>query len=193
MGPPDVIRDERDDATLIAQSLDDPQYFGALFSRHAPSLHRYAARRLGSDLADDIVAETFHLAFWKREGYDLARCDALPWLWRIATNLIRRHYRSEVRLYRALVRTGVDPVLESHADMVAERVSTAAGTSHLAAALAGLRKGDRDVLLLTAWGELSYQQVADVLDIPVGTVRSRLNRARTKVRKVLGGVADGRE
>ncbi|AWS40646.1 RNA polymerase sigma factor [Streptosporangium sp. 'caverna'] len=190
MGSPDVISDERDDASVIAQSLDDPRCFGELFRRHAPPLHRYAARRLGSDLADDIVAETFHLAFRKRDGYDPARGDALPWLWRIATNLIRRHYRSEVRLYRALARTGVDPVLENHADSVAERVTAAAVTSHLAAALAGLRKGDRDVLLLTAWGELSYRQIADVLEIPVGTVRSRLNRARTKVRNALGGTAD---
>ncbi|MGP3911476.1 RNA polymerase sigma factor [Nonomuraea sp. 10N515B] len=179
------MRSESDDATLIARSFDDPQYFGELFRRHAPPLHRYAARRLGGDLADDIVAETFHVAFSKRESYDQARSDALPWLWRIATNLMRRHHRSESRMYRALARTGVDPVLEGHADLVAEQVTAAAGTSDLAAALAGLRKGDRDVLLLVAWGELSYQQVADVLDIPVGTVRSRLNRARTKVRKAL--------
>ncbi|WP_283133828.1 RNA polymerase sigma factor [Rhizohabitans arisaemae] len=189
MGSPDVIHDERPDALVIAQSLEDPGCFGELFRRHAPPLHRYAARRLGEDLADDIVAETFHVAFRKRNGYDPARDDARPWLWRIATNLIHRHHRSETRLYRALARTGVDPVLQNHADSVAERVTAVAATSRLAAALAGLRKGDRDVLLLIAWGELGYQQVADVLKIPVGTVRSRLNRARTKVRHALGGTA----
>ncbi|MFI7701676.1 RNA polymerase sigma factor [Nonomuraea sp. NPDC049480] len=190
MGSSEVLGDERDDALLVARSLEDPRCFGDLFRRHAPPLHRYAARRLGSDLADDIVAETFHTAFRARSAYDPARGDVRPWLWRITTNLIRRHYRSELRMLRALARTGVDPALESHADRVAEQVSAAAESPRLASALAGLRKGDRDVLLLTAWGELSYQQVADVLGIPVGTVRSRLNRARTKVRDALGGTAD---
>ncbi|MEU1390470.1 MULTISPECIES: RNA polymerase sigma factor [unclassified Nonomuraea] len=190
MGPPDLLGEERDDALLVARSLEDPGCFGEVFRRHAPPLHRYAARRLGGDLADDIVAETFHTAFRIRARYDPGRGEVRPWLWRIATNLISRHHRSELRMLRALTRTGVDPVLDGHADRVAEQVSAQAESPRLAAALAALRKGDRDVLLLTAWGELSYQQVADVLDIPVGTVRSRLNRARTKVREALGGTAD---
>nr|BFE82089.1 RNA polymerase sigma factor [Planobispora longispora] len=189
-GPLDATYQERDDASLVAASLNDPRCFGELFRRHAPPLHRYAARRLGGDLADDIVAETFHQAFRGREGYDSTRGDVRAWLWRITTNLIRRHHRSETRFYRALARTGVDPVLEGHADVVADRVTAAAETVRLSAALAGLRKEDRDVLLLTAWGELTYQQVADVLGLPVGTVRSRVNRARTKIRRSMGDPAD---
>ncbi|GAA3720200.1 hypothetical protein GCM10022224_102660 [Nonomuraea antimicrobica] len=146
---------------------------------------------MGGHLADDIVAATFHQALQHRHSYDPARGDTLSWLWTIATNLIRRHHRSEARLYRALARTGVDPVTEGHADLVVDQVTAATTTPRLAKALAGLRKADRDLLLLIAWGELSYQQVADVLGIPVGTVRSRLNRTRAKLRKALGEVSDG--
>ncbi|MET8047829.1 MULTISPECIES: RNA polymerase sigma factor [unclassified Streptosporangium] len=191
MSTPDVIPEEWDEALLRPRSLDDPGYFDDLFRRHAPPIHRYAARRLGSHLADDIVAATFHQALKHRHSYDPARGDTLSWLWTIATNLIRRHHRSEARLYRALARTGVDPVIEGHADRVVDQVTAATVTPHLAKALAGLRKVDRDLLLLVAWGELTYQQVADVLDVPVGTVRSRLNRTRAKLRKALGEVSNG--
>jgi RNA polymerase sigma-70 factor (ECF subfamily) len=175
-----------DDATLIAQSWSEPSRFGEIFRRHAPQLHRYVARRLGATVADDIVAETFYRAFRTRERYDVSLPDARPWLWQIATNLVRQHWRSEVRLLRALTRTGVDPVLDGLADRVTERVTAQAARRELASALAELSGPDRDVLLLVAWGQLSYREVAGVLQIPVGTVRSRLNRSRRKVRAVLG-------
>jgi RNA polymerase sigma factor (sigma-70 family) len=100
--------------------------------------------------------------------------------------MISRHRQAEVRFYRALVRTGVDPVIESPADDVVARVSAAGERRALAAALARLSASDRDTLLLVVWGELSYGQAAAALRIPVGTVRSRLNRARKKVREALG-------
>jgi RNA polymerase sigma factor (sigma-70 family) len=90
-------------------------------------------------------------------------------------------------MWRAFARTGTDPAAEGHADRVASRVSAATVQRDLAAALAGLPAGDRDVLLLIAWADLSYQEVAAALEIPVGTVRSRLNRARRKTRQALGG------
>jgi RNA polymerase sigma factor (sigma-70 family) len=79
-------------------------------------------------------------------------------------------------------------VLDGLGDRVAERVSAQAASRDLAGVLAGLSARDRDVLLLIAWGELSYEEVADVLRIPVGTVRSRLNRSRRKLRAKLGGI-----
>ncbi|MFG1967505.1 RNA polymerase sigma factor [Nonomuraea sp. NPDC049028] len=190
IAPNEIYNGEIDDAAIVARSLDDPLQFAGIFQRHAPQLHRYAARRLGESLADDIVADTFHIAFRDRHRYDLNRGDARPWLWRIAANLILRHHRSETRFYRALARTGVDPVLEGHADQVAGKVTAEAASPLLAKALARLSKGDRDALLLIAWGELSYMEVAEVLGIPVGTVRSRLNRARNRVRTSLGGQTD---
>jgi RNA polymerase sigma factor (sigma-70 family) len=183
----DPPRESADDAALIERSWREPEAFAGLYDRYAAPIHRYVARRLGDGAADDIVAETFLAAFRRRDHYDLRRGDALPWLYGIAANVIGKHRRAEVRMRRAFSRTGADPITEGYADGVDSRVSAAAVQRELAAALAGLAAGDRDVLLLIAWADLSYEEVAVALDIPVGTVRSRLNRARRKTRAALGG------
>ncbi|MGW7369684.1 RNA polymerase sigma factor [Streptomyces sp. NPDC054841] len=183
-GPPDG---PGEDASVIARSLERPELFAELYQRHAADIHRYAARRLGDGAADDITADTFLAAFRTRACYDLTRPSARPWLYGIAANLIGKQRRAEVRALKALARTGHDPVAESWSDRADARVSAQATTGPLAAALAALSSGDRHVLLLVAWADLGYQEVADALSIPVGTVRSRLNRARRKVREALGG------
>lgn len=180
--------DDTDDASVIRLSLHEPERFETVFHRHAPQITRYVTRRLGPGPAEDIVAETFLLAFQKRESYDLARRDARPWLYGIATNLIRRHVREEVRLLRMLERTGVDPVTESFTDRADSRISADAVSRRLAATIAGLPAKHRDVLLLLAWTELTYGQVGQALGVSAGTVRSRMNRIRTKLRRTLGGV-----
>ena len=149
-----------DDAALIEQSWHEPEAFAGLYDRHAAHLHRYVTRRLGSQAADDVVGDTFLCAFRRRRRYDLSRPDAGPWLYGIAGNLIGKHRRAEVRLLRALARTGADPVAESYADRVDSRVSAAAAQRDLADALASLAAGDREVLLLIAWAELAYDEVA---------------------------------
>jgi RNA polymerase sigma factor (sigma-70 family) len=178
-----------DDATLIRLSLAEPERFELLFQRHAPQVQRYVARRLGADAADDIVAETFLLAFRQRAGFDVTRVDALPWLYGIATNLLGRHRRNEIRLYKALARTGTDPVTAPFTDRVDERVTATAASRRLASALAGLSAAYRDTLLLVAWGGLSYEETATALGVPVGTVRSRISRARADLRRTLGDLA----
>jgi RNA polymerase sigma factor (sigma-70 family) len=175
------------DAALIEQSWHEPEAFAGLYDRHAVPIHRYVTRRLGDTVADDVVGETFLAAFRQRRRYDLRRPDARPWLYGIAANLIGKHRRAEVRLLSALARTGTDPVAESYADRVDHRVSAAAANRDLAAALAVLAAGDREVLLLIAWADLTYDEIALALGIPVGTVRSRLHRARKIVREALGG------
>ena len=175
-----------DDAALIARSLQAPECFGVLFDRHASAIGRYIARRLGPDAAYDLVAETFLAAFRRRGHYDLAHGDARPWLYGIATRLIGRHRRDEVRFFRAIARTGVDPAAEPIADQVTDRVAAQAARRELAAALARLSQGQRDVLLLVASG-LGYEEAALALEVPAGTVSSRLVRARRKVRDALGG------
>ncbi|SFB62230.1 RNA polymerase sigma-70 factor, ECF subfamily [Amycolatopsis marina] len=173
------------DAEAIAASATDPDAFAVLFDRHSPHIHRYLARRLGRQVADDLLAETFLTAFRKRAGYDLSRPDARPWLYGIATNLVSGHRRAEQREYRLRSMTAVQSDVDCHADRVAAQVTAQAMTRLLATAMAELSDGDRDVLVLIAWEGLAYDEVASSLDIPVGTVRSRLNRARRKVRLVL--------
>jgi RNA polymerase sigma-70 factor (ECF subfamily) len=149
-------------------------------------VYRYAAQRLGAEVAEDLVGETFLVAFQRRDRFDPAYGDARPWLLGIATNLISRHRRTEAAHYRALLRSPREAPAEEHADRISARVSAAAVRPVLAEALSALAAGDRDVLLLVGWAELSYDQTALALKIPVGTVRSRLNRARRKVRAALG-------
>jgi RNA polymerase sigma-70 factor (ECF subfamily) len=181
-----VTAGEATDAAVIEASLRDPAQFGVLYDRYAAQLYRYAHRRLGARFAEDVVAEAFAAAFTRRERYDTAYEDARPWLFGILTKEIGTQRRREVAYNRALASSFAD-ITDDLADRVSAEVTARAAHGRLSAALAGLSTGDRDVLLLVAWGELSYVEVACALNIPVGTVRSRLNRARRKVRASLGG------
>ena len=189
-------RGQPDDSGLIAESCRVPERFGAVFDRHAAAIHGYISRRLGRDAADDLVAETFLVAFRQRGGYDQDQPSARPWLYGIATRLISRRRREEVRFYRAIARTGIDPVADPVAEPVADEGARRADARRLhrrlAGALAGLSTADRDALLLIADG-LSYQEAARALGVPAGTLLSRVARARRKLREGLGGVnpADG--
>ncbi|WP_026402362.1 RNA polymerase sigma factor [Actinomadura rifamycini] len=181
--PPAV---QKIDSELIESSLTEPESFALLFDRYSAMLYRYVSRRLGPQAAEDVVGETFLAAFGKRHRYDLSRPDARPWLFGIATKLVARHHRAEAARYRALRRAPLDGPAEGPAERVADGVTALAARPALAAALAALPRRDRDVLLLVAWGDLEYGQVAQALGVPVGTVRSRLFRARRKVRAALG-------
>jgi RNA polymerase sigma factor (sigma-70 family) len=174
------------DAEVIEVSLREPERFAILYDRHHQRVHRYVARRLGHDLADDLMAETFLIAFQGRARYDLAYADARPWLYGIATNLIGRRHRAETRFWRFIAQTGVDDTVEPPIDQVTDRVTAQSMRRELASAVAGLPRGQRDVLLLTAAGGLSAEEIASALGIAKGTVHSRLNRARKKMRNVLG-------
>ena len=176
------------DAAVIEQSWAEPERFEAIFRRYFGPIHQYLAARVGGRIADDLAAEVFTVAFAQRQRYDLARECARPWLYGIATNLAGTYRRQEQRRYRALARAAAQGVAPSDEDLVNERVSAAAAGPALAAALAGLGSGDRDVLLLVAIAGLDNQEVAQSLGIPHGTVRSRLSRARARLRESLGGI-----
>lgn len=164
-----------------------PEEFAEIFDRHASTVHRYLSRRVG-DLADDLLSETFLTAFRKRNDYLAERLDVRPWLYGIAGNLIRRHQRAEAARYRALARSGAEGDARSAGDLedAVDRADARRTAPRLAAALADLRAGDREVLLLLAWGDLTHSEVSVALGIPLGTVRSRLHRARARVREHLG-------
>lgn len=177
--------DDESDAALIAASLDQPARFGPIFDRHATVLHRYLVRRIGPDDADGMVGEVFRIAFEKRHTYDLDRPTARPWLYGIATNLLAKHRRREARRYHAMARLAArrvpDPEL---ADQVSAAVDAGERWQRVAAAVTELPAPERDALILHVWEGLSYEEVAGALDVPVGTVRSRLHRARGRLREL---------
>lgn len=170
----------------MRRSLDEAEWFSVIFDGHFAEIHRYVAQRLGPSNAEDVVAETFLAAFRRRARYDPDRATVRAWLYGIATNVIHRHRRVEVRMLRALGRHGPDPDLPGHEERVAVQVSAQSLRPSIAAAVAGLAQRDRDVLLLVALAELSHEEIAEALGIPYGTVGSRLSRARRKLRAVLG-------
>jgi RNA polymerase sigma factor (sigma-70 family) len=174
----------------MAASLGDPEAFAGVFERHYRGVHRYLARRLGSDLADELAAEVFTVAFAKRRRYDRSHPDARPWLLGIATHLARHHWRREERELRAYARTGRDPAAPAADEGAAGRADSAAAGPALAAALAALPREERDVLLLYAWEELGYPEIATALQIAPGTVKSRLHRARRRVRHSLAAAGE---
>ncbi|MFI9385940.1 RNA polymerase sigma factor [Kutzneria sp. NPDC052558] len=178
------------DATVIAQSMARPELFALVYDRHAITVHRFLARRVGAQLADDLAAQTMLAAFDSRGRFDPAQDSALPWLYGIATNMLRRHTRAESRHLRALAKLDPYPLEQRHDETVTDRVSAEAAGRELAAGLARLNPQERDVLLLVAWESLSYEEVAHALDVPIGTVRSRLHRARAKMRTALLEVSD---
>ncbi len=168
------------DHELIVASLSRAEAFAEVFERHGDQIHRYLSRRVGQ-LADDLLSEVFLTAFRKRSTYRPESLDVRPWLYGIAANLLRRHQREEVTRYRALARAYVGSSAGEDWDATHDRLDAELLRPRLASALAALDHRDREVLLLVAWGDLTYADVAGVLDIPVGTVRSRLHRARRLV------------
>jgi RNA polymerase sigma factor (sigma-70 family) len=170
------------DAVVIERSLREPDRFSEVFDRHYGDIHGYASRRLGPSLADDVAAETFLIAFDRRRRCDPAQPSARPWLYGIASNLIARQHRAEVRQYRALARAGAPQPIEDDAD---GRIDAVAQRARLAAALLEIAERDREVLLLVAWAQLSCEEAARALGIPAATARSRLHRARRRTRAAL--------
>jgi RNA polymerase sigma-70 factor (ECF subfamily) len=165
------------DAQAIGASLADPEAFATLFDRHFDAVHAYVQRRVGPDLADEVAAETFTRAFDRRARYDVSRDDARPWLLGISANLMRRHWRSERRRLDAYARSaGATPGAELALPLASE----------LAHALRSLPRREREPLLLLAWADLTYDEIAFALGIPIGTVRSRIARARRRLRGRLG-------
>jgi RNA polymerase sigma factor (sigma-70 family) len=173
------------DAAAIQASLVNGDAFFRVVERHFDEISRYLRRRVAREIADELTAEVFTTAFVRRTTYDLRRVSALPWLYGIASNLLRNRLRHELRELETLARVAVDPLTASGDPL--DRVLETSVEPALAGALLGLTAEERDVLLLFAWGDLAYEEIAEALDLPLGTVKSRLSRARTHVRVALEG------
>ena len=171
------------DSEIIQRSLGQPRAFAELFDRHAGSVGGYAARRLGPDAGEDILSETFLVAFARRKSFDTAWDSALPWLFGIASRLIKKHRAREAKHLRSSVASASREEHVSHGDLDATvaRLDAEISTRELAPLIASLSAKDRETLLLYAWGDLTYEEIAIALGVPVGTVRSRINRVRTRL------------
>jgi RNA polymerase sigma factor (sigma-70 family) len=172
------------DAEVIGRSLDEPEAFGLIYDRHAATVLRFLGRRVGAEVAQGLVGELFRIAFERRRTFDVSRATALPWLYGIGSNLLMKHRRGEARRLRASAR------MAAAGEAADTRASAAALEARLlfprvADAIEALPDGEREALLLFAWEDLSYQGVAEALELPIGTVRSRLNRARAQLRELL--------
>jgi RNA polymerase sigma factor (sigma-70 family) len=173
------------DSEIIERSRDSPGAFAELYDRHARAIHRYAARRIGVDTADDVMSETFLVAFERRAAFDPTVGAALPWLYGIATTLMKKHARLEAASWRGMkAARAADFALDDIAALES-RVDAEASVKRINSALRRMATRDRDALLLHAWADLSYEEIALALGIPVGTVRSRLNRARRVLREAI--------
>lgn len=174
------------DSEVIASSLEEPVHFGVIVDAYANQVHRYLAKRVGPGLAQDLTSETFLQAFRGRHTYRSDQRNALPWLYGIATNQLRGHLRSEQRRIEVLAKmAGRSLMAEATEEDSDEALSAAATLQGLAGALAGLAQEARDALALVAVEGLTYEEAALALGVPVGTVRSRLWRARHELRHAL--------
>jgi RNA polymerase sigma factor (sigma-70 family) len=176
------------DAEVIARSHRTAELFAAVFDRHQASVHAYAARRAGRDAADDILAEVFLAAFASRKRFDPTVESALPWLYGIAGNIVSRRWRTLAAADRIQQSAAqhVGTTADSHEDHVIGRLDSADAWASVREVLDELAEGDREAILLFAWEELSYPEIALAMGIPIGTVRSRIHRARAQLRDALG-------
>ena len=170
-----------DGANRNALPADVVEVFGQLFDRHAANLRRYLGSRVGPHVADDLVSQTYLAGFRRWRTFDASRGTPQAWLYGIATNQLRDHYRSETRYLAATMRAvGRDSAVNS--DDADDRLDAATAVRRLVPDLLRLDPVDRDILLLNAWTGLTLAEIAVALDMPAGTVRSRLHRLRRELR-----------
>jgi RNA polymerase sigma-70 factor (ECF subfamily) len=169
------------DALLLASAApeDAGAAFTTLVERHSAALHAYFARRVPA-AADDLLGEAWLQAYAARRGYDARRGTARAWLFGVARNILAAHLRRT-----ATTRHGGEAAAGAAVDpwqAVDRRLDAAALAPALRTALAALPAEEREVLLLVAWEELTPTEAAAVVGVPAGTARSRLHRARGRLR-----------
>lgn len=159
---------------------------GVLFDEHAQVIFEYASRRVGGAVAREVVSDVFLIALQRLNSFDPSMGSERGWLFGIANNVLRHHRRSEVRRIRAYARSHVTAVAPDGTASSDARMDASAAVRRLAVVISDLDGDDRDLLAMYAWQGLSYQEIADVLRVPIGTVRSRLHRLRVRLAEHLG-------
>jgi RNA polymerase sigma factor (sigma-70 family) len=167
------------DCDAISRSLAEPAAFTVIFDRHFGAVYRYLRLRVGEQ-AEDLAGETFVRAFRGRHGYDIRRRDARPWLFAIATNVMHTFRTAEARHSLLVDRLRVD-----ECGISTEACDADALSPELVAALEELSPEAREVLLLRAWADLSYAEIAETLGISSVAARVRLSRASSKIASML--------
>ena len=160
------------------ERIADRAAFEEAFSLYAPALLRYVTARIGRDAAADVVAESFALAYRDRSRFDPARGTLRGWLYGIVSNMLRDHRRSERRHLAALSRL--------EAEWTPQHAAAEPAGSIFLHALTQLGRDDRDLILLLAWGDLSYDEIAQATGRSLPSVRARLHRLRTNLRHEIG-------
>jgi RNA polymerase sigma factor (sigma-70 family) len=162
------------DGELLRRSASEPAAFGELYRRHGVAVRRYVVSRVGIDSGEDLAAEVFIRAFRTRDKCRADRGSALPWLLGVANHVIGDHRRVERRRLATLERL----LVEEHELAANPDIGL---TPEMIHALRRLSAADRDTLLLLVWGELSRDEVAAALGVPVGTINSRIARTRKRL------------
>jgi RNA polymerase sigma-70 factor (ECF subfamily) len=183
------------DSELWAEAVSgDAPAFGALFERHSRAVYNFAFRSTGNWAAAEDAASDVFLTAWRRRGevvFTTASGSVLPWLLGVTANLLRNQRRGGRRASTALGRLNAREVQPDHSDETLGRIADEAQMAEVQAVVEQLPEHERDVLALCVWAGLDYEEAAIALGVPVGTVRSRLSRARTHLRELVG--ADGHE
>lgn len=173
------------DREIMLRARGHPEWFGEIYHRHFAAIRRYLARRVGSAAADDIAADTFMAAFTARRRFSASYVSARPWLFGIASNLLRQHFRRTRRASLGQATFGGRGDFEDNPWVRStERLDAARVARKLRSRVEALPERELSVLLMRVEYDLTYTELAEVLGIPVGTVRSRLSRARARIQQV---------
>ncbi len=173
------------DAAILLASLSEPERFGEIFDRHYRPVWGYMAKVAGPQLADDLAGQVFLSAFESRHRFDTEQGSVRAWLYGIASNLVRTRFRTDRRARQALRRLSIDRGGADRIELVVEADALRAEAVRVRRAMNDLGFDDRHIIVLAAWEGLTYPEIASILGVPVGTVRSRLSRARSRLRELL--------
>lgn len=175
----------QDDTILWARvGSGDAEAFGVLFDRHAKAIYNYCFRRTGDwATAEDLLSIVF-LEAWRRRDKALPAGKVLPWFYGIATNVVRNQHRSQRRHAAALGRLASNLAEHHSGDRSDERLDDQQQMREALALISRLPRKEQDVVALCGWSGLTYEEASVALDVPIGTVRSRLSSARRRLNEL---------